>query len=165
MEHPHPNYILMTQYESFDYAQWAVRHKARDILLKPLNPTEVKAAVESCLFSFTGDTIIDNILMELHRFYGQKIQLQEMAQRYFMRNSNFARLFKKKTGMTFKEYLWNIRLEKSAELLIKGELSIGEVIEIVCGEEPACFYRQFRKKFGMSPKQYQAMFYPMIDKK
>ncbi|MDO5716040.1 MAG: response regulator, partial [Tissierellia bacterium] len=51
-DHPHKNYILITQYDYFKYAQWALRLGVVDILLKPLDPLEFIQAVERVFHIF-----------------------------------------------------------------------------------------------------------------
>ncbi|MDO5716039.1 MAG: AraC family transcriptional regulator, partial [Tissierellia bacterium] len=87
--------------------------------------------------------------------YNEKILLQEMAKRYFMQSSNFARLFKQKTGRTFNEYLWELRLKKATKLIGEGKDPILEIISKVCTEEPAVFYRQFKLRYHMTPMEYK----------
>ena len=70
------------------------------------------------------------------------------------------RLFQKEVGVTPHRYLSDIRLQTAAEnLAISAEqtngVSISEISRICGFREPLYFSRMFRKKYGLSPSQYQ----------
>ena len=52
-------------------------------------------------------------------------------ERFHFQRDYFNRLIRKKTGMTYSEYLQNIRLEQAKRLLIETELTISEISEQV----------------------------------
>ena len=57
-------------------------------------------------------------------------------------------------GMSCLEYIKNLRLEKAASRLAQGGQSVLEV-SLSCGfANLSYFYREFRKKYGMTPKQF-----------
>lgn len=57
--------------------------------------------------------------------------------------------------MTFKEYLINIRLKKSKELIETTDLPIGEISKMVGIEDQNYFSRLFKRKYGVSPMNYK----------
>lgn len=61
------------------------------------------------------------------------------------------------TGMTFANYICDLRLEKIADLLLKSDDTI-ERIFYSCGfQSRATFYRVFSKKYGCSPVEFRKM--------
>ena len=74
-------------------------------------------------------------------------------------NSEYLKkLFKKETGMTPLQYLTDKRLENAAKILAmncdKG--SISEASRLSGFGDPLYFSRLFKKKYGVSPRNYQA---------
>ena len=68
----------------------------------------------------------------------------------------FRKVFQKETGVTPAGYLTKRRMDRAAELLdqFKDRVPVKE-IAFQCGyEDPYYFSRQFKKSFGVSPKQY-----------
>ena len=59
------------------------------------------------------------------------------------------------TGKTFKELLVEKRLSKAAELLRETRLPVEDVIAAVGYENTSYFYRKFRERFGVTPKDYR----------
>lgn len=66
------------------------------------------------------------------------------------------RLFKRETGMTPLQYLKNRRLENAASILavMYGKGNISETARLCGFSDPLYFSRQFRKKYGVSPREY-----------
>ncbi len=66
------------------------------------------------------------------------------------------RLFKRETGMTPLQYLKDRRLENAARILAVnyGRSSISETAQMCGFNDPLYFSRQFRNKFGVSPRDY-----------
>jgi AraC-type DNA-binding domain-containing proteins len=72
-----------------------------------------------------------------------------------MSESNFCQYFKKITGISPKEYLTNIKMEKARELI--GHTSVTETAYDLGYENISHFISQFKNKFGKTPKQYQKL--------
>lgn len=69
------------------------------------------------------------------------------------------KLFKQELGVTPHRYLSDIRLQTAAENLALSDGSGSSISAIAhnCGfREPLYFSRMFRKKYGLSPSEYQA---------
>lgn len=59
------------------------------------------------------------------------------------------------TGRTFKELLLEKRLSKAAQLLRETRLTTQDIILAVGYENTSYFYRVFRARFGITPKEYR----------
>lgn len=64
--------------------------------------------------------------------------------------------FRQVFGTTAFGYLWHYRMEQARQLLIEGRYNINEVSTLVGYAKQSSFAAAFRKKYGMSPKAYQA---------
>ncbi len=86
--------------------------------------------------------------------YGEEITIAQLAKLCYFSEYHFMRFFKKYTGVSCLEYIKNLRLENAAAMLAKGGQSILE-ISLSCGfSNLSYFYREFRKKYGMTPKNF-----------
>lgn len=65
----------------------------------------------------------------------------------------FSHLFKKEAGVSFKEYLNMIRIQKARELLSETDLKIYEVAELVGYRDSIYFSQAFKKAMGYSPAE------------
>ena len=68
----------------------------------------------------------------------------------------FSTTFKKETGVSFVQYLTNVRLEKAKELLKNTDAKTYEIAEKTGFSEPNYFSFIFKKNLGISPSQYRA---------
>ena len=70
--------------------------------------------------------------------------------------SSLSRVIRRNTGCTFKELLQKKRFLVARGLLRKTNLSINDIAAAVGYENNSYFYRRFREKYGVSPKEYRA---------
>jgi len=81
------------------------------------------------------------------------ITVQMLADNIALNREYLSRKFKEKTGMTVQEYIIYVRMENAKKLLKKG-LSVFQVSGMVGYQDPFNFSKTFKKKYGVSPKQY-----------
>lgn len=85
-----------------------------------------------------------------NNFYS--ISLETIAkERYYMNPNYFSRMFKKKTGQTFSQFLLNKRMEKAQQLLEYKELTISEIARLVGYNSSSHFIQSYKKVFGITP--------------
>ncbi len=94
-------------------------------------------------------------VQHMNRYYNENLTLSDFADMCNMSKYHFLRTFLQVVGTTPLEYRNNIRLEHAAELLCEERLSASEVGESVGYSSASYFSSAFKKKFGLSPKQYQ----------
>lgn len=78
-----------------------------------------------------------------------------IADRMAMSPRQFYRKFKEISGAAPSDLIKSYRMEKAARLLQDGELSIQEVIIAVGISSRSYFYKEFTRRFGMTPKDYR----------
>lgn len=94
------------------------------------------------------------VLEYIGEHYMEELTISQLARLCFFSEYHFMRFFKKYTGISCLEYIKNLRLEKAASALAGKEQSVLEVC-LSCGfSNLSYFYREFKKKYGMTPKQF-----------
>lgn len=78
-----------------------------------------------------------------------------IAEQMLMSSRQFYRKLKEISGMSPSDLIKDYRMEKAARLLRDESLSIQEVISDVGISSRAYFYKEFTRKFGMTPKVYR----------
>lgn len=97
----------------------------------------------------TKQEILEYIAANLHR----PITHRELSEVFSYHKNSINRLMIQETGMSLKNYIIELRIRKSSELLKYSEKSIGEIAEL-CGYSSVTFFsRQFREKTGITPMQ------------
>lgn len=66
-----------------------------------------------------------------------------------------SREIKKRTGKTYKELLQAKRMNQAVYLLTSSRLTISDIIESVGYDNTSYFYRKFKERYGVSPKDYR----------
>ncbi|MFE0555793.1 helix-turn-helix domain-containing protein [Paenibacillus sp. NPDC058910] len=81
--------------------------------------------------------------------------LQMMADYFDMSVSNFSHHFKKTMGQNFKEYIDQLRIQKSIQLLRDSEETLESISQQVGYTNTSSFIRSFKKLVGTTPGQYR----------
>ena len=98
---------------------------------------------------------IKNMLSYVHKNFGNKITLEEIAAAANISEREANRIFQKTIRQTPFEYLLSYRLNAAKELLSHSDLSVTE-ISYRCGfTDSAYMGKQFRKACGMTPNEYR----------
>lgn len=86
----------------------------------------------------------------------QKLDLHTLAQEAGLSSSHYSLTFRHKTGKSPVDYLIQLRIQKSCQLLDHTALSIKEIAIRVGYDDAYYFSRIFKKLMGTSPKAYRA---------
>ncbi|PTX62108.1 helix-turn-helix protein [Kordia periserrulae] len=86
--------------------------------------------------------------------YERDLNLDVLSHLKFVSKYHLLRLFKKYYGMTPRQYLIDVRIEKSKEQL-QQQLSVTETCFAVGFESLGSFSSLFKAKTGKSPSEYQ----------
>lgn len=81
--------------------------------------------------------------------------LQELANQMHMSDYKLSKFIKKMTNQTFMSLLKEERFRHCEQLLKTSHYTIEEIITLVGYENESYFYRTFKQKYHMTPKQYR----------
>lgn len=84
----------------------------------------------------------------------QSIQMDHIAGQLGVGYSLFRRLFKQYTGMSPRQYVIQLRIEKAKDLLLDRRNNVKEVAYLVGFESNHYFTRLFKEKTGLTPTQF-----------
>ncbi|MBQ3515480.1 MAG: helix-turn-helix domain-containing protein [Lachnospiraceae bacterium] len=87
--------------------------------------------------------------------YAKDIDLEDVSKHLQISPYYFSKLFKKKTGKNFIEYLTQIRMEQAKKLLSDTSMSMKEICMEVGYSDANYFSRAFKKNVGLSPTEYK----------
>lgn len=87
--------------------------------------------------------------------YMDNISLDDVAQYLNINKSYLSSLFKKETGKTFTQYLNNIRIERSKELLLEDKNSVLDVALAVGFSNQNYYNIMFKRLTGLTPLEYR----------
>ena len=130
------DFIILSGYAEFEYAQQGIQLGVMDYLLKPASVSDVKELLNKLneekeitqgLDRENCSDIVREMINVIEESYGMKLQLDAIAEKFHMTPEYLGNLFAKETGITFSNYLRQVRMEKAKELLTGTDMKIYEV--------------------------------------
>lgn len=98
-----------------------------------------------------------DLLQRLNNYQILNIDVKEMYADYPISQSALINDFRNLTGYTIVQYRNLKRMEYAATLLAEANYSVTDISSILNISCPGYFSEQFKKVYGMSPKQYQLL--------
>jgi two-component system response regulator YesN len=98
---------------------------------------------------------IRKVCEHLDTHYAQTYTLSEAAEMAHLSVSYFSALFKKSTGLTYLNYVNQLRIEKAKVLLLAPEIKIYEVADQVGFTSLPYFNRTFKQITSLTPLEYR----------
>jgi AraC family transcriptional regulator len=98
---------------------------------------------------------LNRVLDYIHAHLESNPSLLELATLVDLSSCHFVRVFKASMGIAPHQYLLTCRIEKAKHLLTKKTLSLAEIAQRVGFHDQSRFTSAFRKRVGITPKQYR----------
>lgn len=132
------------------------------VLLEALDAGARDAGSRSCsAFSPGGDGVDDALGAVISRVFDEaaaRHRLQDAARDAGMSVPTFCRAFKRRTGMTFVEYIHSIRINSAKKMLLQTSLYVDDIC-YECGFNSLSFFdRVFKERTGKTPREYRAAY-------
>jgi AraC family transcriptional regulator len=99
------------------------------------------------------DHRVSKAMEHLQAHLSEKIPLQELARLALLSPFHFQRLFKKTVGLTPKEFLLRLRVEK-IKLLMKEGTSLSKIAAETGFTDQSHLIRTFKKLTGTTPREF-----------
>lgn len=101
------------------------------------------------------ETVIDTIKNYIAKNYAHDLTRNEIAASVYLSPDYVAKIFKADTGMSLKDYINEIRIHKSKQLLLDDAHSVSEVATRVGIDNFSYFSTLFKKNTGLTPREYK----------
>ena len=164
-----PVFVVISGYSEFEYARNALKEGAFDYLLKPVSYEDADALLQRLAEHFssgqepdekpltvhTDNAQLNDLLQYVHRHYNESLKLKELARQFYMNPTYCSEVFNKKTGMSFSNYVNQLRINKSCALLCHTDLTMNEIAQQSGFVDCTHFYKTFKSIKGESPLQYR----------
>ncbi len=175
VDYPNAQYIVVSGYDEFKYAQTAIQNGAIDYLLKPIDGSDLKRAVERALSFLEAERTrasplkddkneaiclnpqkaIQQIKSYIEGNYCSDIKIQYFSEKYFISREYLSKLFKENYGFGIYEYVLMLRMSKAKELLAHTEMQIQEISDLIGYSNNNYFSKAFKTYYGVSPSEYR----------
>lgn len=176
------DFIMITCHAEFDYLKTAMKSKAYDYILKPIDYEELDVLLKQYIAekedtstkihlakvieqteSIRGDedemeNRIDATKKYIEEHLAEKIYVEDLANLVHVNEQYFMRLFKRNTGKSVTEYITERRISLAASLLKNSDKSINFISDCVGYENYSYFTKIFKKYTGFTPREYRNQF-------
>ena len=95
------------------------------------------------------------LLMYLKTHCREKLEMQDIAKECNYNSSYFSRIFREFTGVSFRDYLKQVRIEKAAILLAGTTMQVLDICYEVGYSDKTKFFQHFKEIHGLSPLAYR----------
>ncbi|TDG00703.1 response regulator transcription factor [Paenibacillus piri] len=104
-----------------------------------------------------GNEIICKVNQYVEKNLAKDLSLTQIAEHVFLNPAYLSRLYKQFSGVGLSEFIVNLRMAKSKEMLKQPKYKIHEIASDV-GFDSAYFTRFFKKQTNMTPQEYRNQF-------
>ncbi len=101
-----------------------------------------------------SDSIVSKAKSFVAAHYKEDISRNEIAESVFLTPEYMAKMFKKETGISIKQYITDFRIAKAKELLSAPNARVSDVAAEVGFDNFSYFSTVFKKATGLSPNEY-----------
>lgn len=166
--------IFLTAYSNFEFARSSMRmgvntyllkHELdENLLLQELGRLREKIRGQDSdsmkISEIEGHYIsdVEKVRNYLKQYCSEDISLDQLAKLIGVSEPYMSQWFKKQFGMSFKFYLRNLRMEKSRQLLLSGNVKIGDIALKAGYSSTEYFCMVFKQYYGSTPSEYRRRF-------
>lgn len=113
-----------------------------NILFKKYNVIDVNKTIYTI-----GKSIIRQV--------DEKITLDTVSEDVFLNKTYISHIFKEQTGISFNEFVLDVKIDRAKTLLHYPEMCISDIAELLCFCNSGYFSLLFKRHTGISPTEYR----------
>ena len=106
-------------------------------------------------YAYSTSVYVELAIEYIKDMYQRGIGISDIADNIGISRAYLNSSFQKELGMSAQTFLIDYKMHKAANLLVSTSLSVKEIANNVGYEDQLVFSKAFKKKFGMSPKNYK----------
>lgn len=100
--------------------------------------------------------IVESVVEYIEANYSNSdLSVEGIANGIFINSSYLRKIFKKELNMSVNDYIVDFRLQKAKEIIGSGNIKLSDISEMIGYSDSGYFSKSFKKKFGLSPSEYE----------
>lgn len=124
--------------------------------------TQIAAFLHQELKKFQLDSrhpLVQNVWYYTLSHIEESCKLQNVAERFYVNKNYLSTLFKKETGIYYKDFVSEFKIERAKILLTYSNLKIYNIAENLHFNDPEYFSKIFKLQVGLSPSEFSYQTY------
>lgn len=173
--------VILTSYAEFDYAMEAIKLKAYEYLMKPVDVDKLKEVMSKLRAEIESEHEKELILkkknqgIDIDLFYNnelytnhyvrkvidiikerymEKLSLETLSEELMVSSSYLSRKIKEETGHTFLDFLNMYRVVQATRLLIEGTYRVYQISDMTGFSDYKHFCTVFKRYTNSSPTEF-----------
>lgn len=161
--------VVISGHADFSFAQKSISYGVYSYLLKPVNRKDAETLMSKLRASLDkehnvapaekdyadiSNAAFRHLLQYVDQHYSEKLQLNELADRFQINVSYVSQLFSEYFHCGFSKYLSDLKMKKAVELLLNSDMWVNEIADYL-NYDYVYFNKVFKKNYGVTPKQYR----------
>lgn len=134
--------------------------------IKTIDESKIKLLLALCILNLseitpkiiTKNSYEEQIISSVFEYIENNFKtasLNDISKILNLKNYNLSKLIKKECNLLFKDLVQEMKLKKFCELLTVNDLSIQDLADRVGFHNSSYFYKIFKKKYNITPKEYR----------
>lgn len=123
----------------------------KEIVYRALQAEQYALLVERAA-SEQANNPVSAIITYVQEHLAEPLTVSDLAEQAFMSPSAFSHLFRDVTGKSPYQFVKELRLSRSRELLIENDRNVTEISKAVGYRSTSHFINEFRERYGMTPR-------------
>lgn len=176
--------IVLANCHSAGLDAWAARHSMRACLVKPISVRRLCSCLAriSSGEPFASDATenrnisiawrepgaamaaapvsaalsVASAMSYVESNYVEQLRMSTVAKLCNLSPFQFSRSFKREHGLTFRDYMVKMRIQRAAQLMTESHMSVTDAAFHVGFNDCSYFARMFRRELGVCPSLYRA---------
>lgn len=107
--------------------------------------------------SVAKSTVVTKMINHVDNHYQQQVRLNNLANQLGYSAPYLSQKFSQEIGVSFMDYLHQVRIQKSCHLLETTDMRISQIASEVGYDGVKYFNQIFRKKLGITPREFRAI--------
>ena len=173
--------VFLTFHARFDYVKAAMGLGAFDYLLKPVSSEDLVATLSHTVkrvedirilnreksdptgatgtpAGMTCESIVRKVAKYIDDNLSSGLTRKELCGVVYVHQDYLSAVFRKETGKTMSEYIFDKRMSLAMRLLRETDEPIGAICEMIGYSHNSHFSKMFKLKTGITPQQYRMGF-------
>lgn len=103
----------------------------------------------------TRASLVEQVNRFIARHLSEDVSLQAIADHVFLHPVYVSKIYKLETGRNVSDYVYELRMDKAARLLLESQDKIYEIAASLGYQRAHSFINVFKKRYGLTPQEYR----------